>query len=223
MPWMEASTVCLRQEFVSLAIQPRCNLAALCRRFAISRKTAYKWMDRAKRQENGVVSAQGMADRSRRPLLSPGRTAGSLDMRLDRLMAAYIDRVVTLPEYKTAKNKMMDEKRLLAENLTSVEKQRNTAFEPLKSYILAIKQAKTLGETGKPEEQRDFFKTITSNPNVFNRELRFEPRGAWQLVIRQGSFAQHNTAPALAGAVFLGKTRDVVLKRRGGETASVQP
>ncbi len=89
MPWMEASTVCLRQEFVSLAIQPRCNLAALCRRFAISRKTAYKWMDRAKRQENGVVSAQGMADRSRRPLLSPGRTAGSLEQSVCELRRSH--------------------------------------------------------------------------------------------------------------------------------------
>ncbi len=145
------------------------------------------------------------------------------DMRLDRLMAAYIDRVVTLPEYKTAKNKMLDEKRILAENLASVEDERSHAFEPLKSFILAVKHAKTLGETGKPEEQRDFFKTITSNPNVFNRELRFEPRGAWQLVIRQGSFVQQNTAPAIAGAVFLGETHHVVQMRRGGESKRLKP
>jgi transposase InsO family protein len=89
MPWMEAFTVCLRQEFVSLAIQPRCNLAALCRRFAISRKTAYKWMHRAKREGDGVVSAQEMADRSRRPLLSPTRTVESLERRVCELRRAH--------------------------------------------------------------------------------------------------------------------------------------
>jgi len=46
MPWMEASTVRLRQEFVALANQPDSNLSALCRRFRVSRKTAYKWMER---------------------------------------------------------------------------------------------------------------------------------------------------------------------------------
>ena len=36
----------LRLEFVMLARQPGANVAALCRRFGISRKTGYKWLRR---------------------------------------------------------------------------------------------------------------------------------------------------------------------------------
>ena len=46
MPWSEVSVMDLRLEFVMLARQPGANVAALCRRFGISRKTGYKWLRR---------------------------------------------------------------------------------------------------------------------------------------------------------------------------------
>lgn len=54
----------LRSEFVMLARAPGANLSQLCRRFEISRKTGYKWLSR-----------DDVADRSRRPCSSPGKTA----------------------------------------------------------------------------------------------------------------------------------------------------
>jgi transposase-like protein len=46
MPWQEVSTMSLRHEFVMLARQAETNVAELCRRFGISRKTGYKWLRR---------------------------------------------------------------------------------------------------------------------------------------------------------------------------------
>jgi transposase InsO family protein len=57
-----------RGEFLILAGVEGANMSALCRRFAISRKTGYKWLGRS-------WSSDGLADRSRRPVASPGRTA----------------------------------------------------------------------------------------------------------------------------------------------------
>ena len=57
-----------RQEFVAFARQEGANIAALCRQFGISRKTAYKWLARAAAGETDG------ADRSRRPHTSPGIT-----------------------------------------------------------------------------------------------------------------------------------------------------
>jgi transposase-like protein len=47
MPWQEVSTMLLREEFVMLARADQANRAQLCRRFGISRKTGYKWLERA--------------------------------------------------------------------------------------------------------------------------------------------------------------------------------
>ncbi len=66
MPWKEASTMSLKEEFVLLANQEGANVRQLCCRFGISPKTAYKWLDRF-RQEGNV----GLANRSRRPDHSP--------------------------------------------------------------------------------------------------------------------------------------------------------
>ena len=70
MPWAQVSTMSLRQEFVIFARQPGVNRRALCRRFSISPKTGYKWLERVTREGLGAVH-----DRSRRPHHSPRRTA----------------------------------------------------------------------------------------------------------------------------------------------------
>lgn len=66
----EVSTVSLRDELVRLAVQADANVAQVCRRFGISRKTGYKWLKRY--AQDGVI---GLADRSRRPRQSPKRTS----------------------------------------------------------------------------------------------------------------------------------------------------
>jgi transposase InsO family protein len=77
MPWQEASTMSLRREFVMLAGAKGANRALLCRRFGISRKTGYKWLARAE--------DWGFGDRSRRPHLSPGRTAKAVEAAILQL------------------------------------------------------------------------------------------------------------------------------------------
>lgn len=70
MPWKEASSMSLRLEFVLLAVQDEANIRSLCRRFAVSAPTAYKWIERYR--EGGAAA---LADRSRRPKQSPLRTS----------------------------------------------------------------------------------------------------------------------------------------------------
>ena len=62
MGWMETSAVDERMRFVLAAEAKEEALAALCRRFAVSRKTGYKWLGRYR--ESGVA---GLDDRSRAP------------------------------------------------------------------------------------------------------------------------------------------------------------
>jgi transposase InsO family protein len=77
MPWREASTMSLRAEFVALASQEGANIRALCRRYGISAKVGYKRLARYRRE-----GAAGLADRSRRPRRSPGRTPAALEAQI---------------------------------------------------------------------------------------------------------------------------------------------
>jgi len=84
MPWMEASAMSLRHEFLTFARRPDRNLRALCRRFGISPKTGYKWIARGRPSSisddgNDGVGDDPLADRSRRPHSSPGKTTESVE------------------------------------------------------------------------------------------------------------------------------------------------
>jgi transposase InsO family protein len=70
MPFEERSIMSHRAEFCRLALMPGANKRELCRRYAVSSATAYKWLDRY-----ALEGAEGMADRSRRPLTSPSQTS----------------------------------------------------------------------------------------------------------------------------------------------------
>lgn len=77
MPWQEVSIMSLRQEFIILARQEGANLSELCRRFGISRKSAYKWLRRYEQ-----AGQNGLQNRSRRPHHSSHRTAESVEQRV---------------------------------------------------------------------------------------------------------------------------------------------
>ena len=66
--------MCLRLEFVTLARKGGSHLSEICRRFGISRKVGYKWLERYDRE--GIM---GLQDRSRRPQTSPRRTPDPME------------------------------------------------------------------------------------------------------------------------------------------------
>jgi transposase InsO family protein len=84
MPWNEVSTVSLRLEFVHLASQEGANMRQLCRRFAVSPKTGYKWLTRFR-----AGGTAGLEDDSRRPTHSPRRTPESLEQQILKLRAEH--------------------------------------------------------------------------------------------------------------------------------------
>ncbi len=73
-----------REEFVLRALEPNANIADLCREYAVSRKTGYKWIGRFKK-----LGVAGLEDESRRPRDSPHATAGTVVEEIVRLRVAH--------------------------------------------------------------------------------------------------------------------------------------
>jgi transposase InsO family protein len=84
MPWNDGSPVSLRHEFLMLATQEGVNFSVLCRGFGISRKTGYKWLQRFAAQ-----GRSGLAEHSRRPQHTPGRTPAALEAAVVALRQAH--------------------------------------------------------------------------------------------------------------------------------------
>ena len=84
MPWKECDRMSERRELVALASAGGVSVAALARRFGVSRKTVYKWLAR-----HTAEGQAGLADRSRRPHTSPGRTAEPVEAQVLALRAKH--------------------------------------------------------------------------------------------------------------------------------------
>lgn len=77
MPWEERTPMAERKRFIEDVERGEESMAALCRRYGVSRKTGYKWLKRYR--EEGDT---GLQDRSRRPHRSPQRTSAAVEARL---------------------------------------------------------------------------------------------------------------------------------------------
>ncbi len=64
----------MTEEFINFVLREGSNIAELCRRFNISRKTGYKFVSRYK--QYGI---DGLRDRSRRPSRSPAKTVSETE------------------------------------------------------------------------------------------------------------------------------------------------
>lgn len=84
MPWKAFSVVDSRREFVRLAGLGEVSVAALCRRFGISRQTGFMLLRR--HREGGDAA---LSDRSRRPHDSPRRVPPEMEARILDLRAAH--------------------------------------------------------------------------------------------------------------------------------------
>ena len=84
MPWKVKTMLESRRELVELALGTDANVSELCRRFGVSRKTAYKWLRRYR--EGG---ASGLEDQSRRPKSSPHRTSACVEERVVQLRTVH--------------------------------------------------------------------------------------------------------------------------------------
>lgn len=74
MPWQKVDTMDLKLEFVNLARSRQISFSELCRRYKISRKTGYKWLNRY--ESKGEA---GLEEDSRVPHNQPFRTASSIE------------------------------------------------------------------------------------------------------------------------------------------------
>ena len=67
MPWEKKTVEKSRIEFVSEAMRGETSISELCRKYAITRKTGYKWIERFQNGEN-------LSDKSHAPFHIPNKT-----------------------------------------------------------------------------------------------------------------------------------------------------
>lgn len=130
-----------------------------------------------------------------------------VEEKLDRLLAAHLDGDISSEEYRNAKGRIVGSKQQVKDEEAAVTANRSKRFEPVTRFVKSLREATLLSIEGDNAKKRDFLRTNGSNLTLSDRELKWEPRGAWKTVENHGPFAHPNDARSIERASFAGETR----------------
>ncbi len=121
------------------------------------------------------------------------------DKKLEKLLDVHLDEIISKEEYTSKKHKLLNNKIDISEKLADFEQKGNYWLEPMKLFILEAKQAEIIASKENLPAKRDFLKKIGSNRILRERELFFEPRGAWQILAKSALSARRALAEPRRG------------------------
>ena len=105
-----------------------------------------------------------------------------IDMKLGRLLDVYLDEAITTQEYASRKNKLVEQKAGLQEQIHDFEQKGLSWLEPAREFVLSLNQVAKLIESENKSEMTAFLKNIGSNCILQNRQLLFSPKIPYDLV-----------------------------------------
>ena len=162
------------------------------------------WADWMLRQvETRQTTGNNSAAEARRKTM---KSVAAIDAKIYRLTTGYLEAGAFTPaEFRQLKEPLIIQKRELLDKVAQLEKGAKTRLEPLTRFIIGCKQMKYVAARSVPSELRAEMGKVGSNLQIHNKQLVFTPRGAWKLLVNQGSFAQRNTASSCDDAVTGGE------------------
>ena len=119
--------------------------------------------------------------------------------KLNKLVSVFLDGDIPREMYLQRKDLLMREKAGLLESETNFGQQRKNWVEPLRSFVLSLKQATDLEKTSNHLEWKKFFQKIGSNPEIKDKTISIRWGELWDF-----------TASAVGGKGF-GENQSAIL------------
>ena len=99
--------------------------------------------------------------------------------KINRLMDAYLEGDLELPEFQLKKNDLMSEKKTLEEKLGDFERKGNHWLELVRNWIIEANQAKNFALSDNFSVMQNFLKKIGSNRRIFDQRLFVDFKKPW--------------------------------------------
>jgi DNA invertase Pin-like site-specific DNA recombinase len=104
-----------------------------------------------------------------------------IEQKLDSLLDLQLSGALSQDEYISKKQKMLNQKIDISENLSASTQKSNNRFEPLINFLKATNQAEKIALQENPEQGRDFLKKIGSNPHIAERAFGVSLKKPWRI------------------------------------------
>src|SRR3989338_9626783 len=105
-----------------------------------------------------------------------------IEMRLDKLLSAYLDEVITSVEYAAQKQKMLDQRVELKEKINEIENKGVSWLEPARAWVKSLNQTDILLFSGDKSEMTTFLKQIGSNHILIDKSFSFSSKKPFQIL-----------------------------------------
>ena len=103
-----------------------------------------------------------------------------INIKLQRLLDAYLDQDIDREEYRQRKAKLMSEKKTLEEKIINLEQKQNDWLEPFRNWINSALQAEKIARDNDLFAKKVIAKEIFgSNLLLAGREARAMPQNQW--------------------------------------------
>lgn len=110
----------------------------------------------------------------------------ALEGKLERLLDAHLEGVISREEYAGRKEKLLLEKSARSARLAEVERQGNRWLEPLARFIRAAHQAHSVATGENLESLKVWTTRIGSNLRLAGRTVQLTYENPWRLVATRG-------------------------------------
>jgi hypothetical protein len=140
---------------------------------------------------------------------SRGEVAQNLKSKLsetqekpDRLVSLYLDGDIERDLYLVKKDALLRQKAKLEESLGDFGQQGKNRLEPLRSFVLSLKEAEKAAQTKNYAEWRNFFRALGSNPEIKDKTLSINWGELWDFTAKtKADFALRSAGASPRGAV----------------------
>ncbi len=124
--------------------------------------------------------------------------------KLDKLVSIYLDGDIERISYLERKDVLLRHKAKLEESLVDFGRQRKNWIEPLRSFVLSLREAVILEKGENYFAWKEFFQKIGSNPSLKNKTLsinwgelfEFTAKTKADFALRSGIFARQKSRDA---------------------------
>jgi len=146
-----------------------------------------------------------------------------VQIKLDRLVSVYLDNDIERDIYLKRKDALMRQRAELDEQLQTGGQPRKNSLEPLRRFVLSLRQAKKLAEEENQREWRNFFLSIGSNPMLKDKTLFINWNELWNFVAKTKADFALGSSPSRHGGTASNASfsADVSLCGDGGNRTRV--
>ncbi|MBI2278826.1 MAG: recombinase family protein [Candidatus Brennerbacteria bacterium] len=112
-----------------------------------------------------------------------------IEVKLQKLLDAYLDNALTQQEYAAKKEKLVAEKIRLQEKITDFEQKGLSWLEPAREFVLSLNQAANLLSENDFPKMTTFLKNIGANHILRNRQFVFAPKIQYEMAAERSEAA----------------------------------